>query len=60
MAQRKYADGLMDALVIVSEASGQLKLADFSEATWKMLCEIQMRLSGEAGKAFEDEAGDQR
>lgn len=53
----RYADGLLDALVIVAEVSAPLNMADFNETTWKMLCEIHKRLAGAAGDAFEAEAG---
>lgn len=54
----QYADGLMDALVIVAEVSGPVKMTEFNDATWKMICGIQERLAAKAADAFRNEVGD--
>ncbi len=53
-----YADGLLDAMIVVAEVSGPMKMADFNDATWQMLCGINQRLAAKVAKAFEAEAGD--
>lgn len=55
---QKYADGLLDAMVVVAEVVGPMKMDDFNEATWKMLCGIQERLAAKAADAFRAEGGD--
>lgn len=51
----QYADGLLDALVIVAEVTGPMKMEDFNEATWKMLCAINAGIAGKAAMAFSGE-----
>lgn len=38
-------DGLLEAMKIVAEVTGPMQMSDFNEATWKMLCGINMRLA---------------
>lgn len=54
----QYADGLMDAMIVVAEVSGPMKMADFNEATWAMLCRINERLAAKAADAFRVDAND--
>lgn len=52
----QYADGLLDALLIVAEVTEPMKMSDFNEATWKMLCAINAGIAGKAAQAFDGEA----
>lgn len=56
MRKRQYADGLMDAMIVVAEVSGPVKMEEFNEATWKMLTQIQERLAVKAADAFRAES----
>lgn len=56
MRKKQYADGLMDAMMVVAEISGPIKMEEFNEATWKMLCQIQQRLAAKAADAFKAES----
>lgn len=53
---RQYADGLLDAMIVVAEVSGPMKMADFNDATWTMLCSINERLAKKAADAFGETA----
>lgn len=52
----RYADGLLDAMIVVAEVSGPIHLSDFNDVTWEMLCRIQERLAAKAAEAFRAEA----
>jgi hypothetical protein len=45
---RGYVNGIMEALIEVSKITGGMQIGDFNEKTWKMICQINARLSGMA------------
>lgn len=55
MADRKYADGLLRALLIIAEEFGPIKTEDMNKATWKALNAANQRLSKEAAEELQRE-----
>jgi hypothetical protein len=53
MAGRHRLNALIDAMQIVAEASGEMAVTDFNDATWKMLCEINEKLARAAAEEAE-------
>lgn len=43
-----YVRGIMDAMIAVAKITGEMKIEDFNEQTWKMTCQIHATLAGMA------------
>jgi hypothetical protein len=48
-----YVSGVIEATLAVAEITGGMKLGDFNEQTWKMVCKINARLAGMAADLSE-------
>lgn len=42
---RHHVQGILTAMATVAEVVGPIKMADMHEQTWKVVCEIAVRLA---------------